>query len=141
LAGGRADRQLGLSDPVSSAPSRTSVEVTMDVPDRLSAQFEANSPRLRALDPDAVLRPDAAAVRMGALGEARGASAVAELMRGGARAARLALVGGVVGLARMPGGRIRGAVEFTIVDERIVAIDLIGDPKRLAQLDVVPLEN
>jgi RNA polymerase sigma-70 factor (ECF subfamily) len=94
----------------------------------------------RALDPDVVLRPDAAAVRMGALREVRGAGAVAETMRGGARAARLALVGGRAGLAWAPGGRIRGAIEFTI-DDRIVAIDFIGDPERLAQLDVVLLDD
>jgi len=96
---------------------------------------------LTVLDPDVVLRPDAAAIRMGALRETHGAIAVAELMRDGARAARLALVGGVAGLAWTPGGRIRGAVELTIVDDRIVEINAIGDPDRLEQLDVVLLED
>src|SRR5262249_20138233 len=63
------------------------------------------------LDPHVVVRPDATAVRRGAAGETRGADAVVELMRGGARGVRLALVGGVAGLAWMPTGRIQGAVE------------------------------
>jgi RNA polymerase sigma factor (sigma-70 family) len=96
---------------------------------------------LSVLDPDVVVRPDAAAVRRGARRATRGASAVVELMGRGARGVRLALVGGVAGLAWMPTGRIRGAIEFTIVDDRIVALDLIGDPERLARLDVVVLES
>ena len=96
---------------------------------------------LTVLDPDVALLPDAAAVRMGNLREAHGTKAVAEFMRGGARAARLALVDGVAGLAWTPGGRIRGAVEFTLSGDRIVQIDVIGDPEHLEQLDVVLLED
>jgi RNA polymerase sigma-70 factor (ECF subfamily) len=54
---------------------------------------------------------------------------------------RLALVDGVAGLAWTPGGRILGAVEFTIAGDRIVQIDLIRDPDHLKQLDVVLLED
>ncbi len=39
---------------------------------------------VRLLDPDVVLRPDAAAERMGTLREARGAAAVASILAGGA---------------------------------------------------------
>jgi RNA polymerase sigma-70 factor (ECF subfamily) len=93
------------------------------------------------LDPDVVLRPDADAIRMGSFAETRGAEAVAQLMGGGAQAARLALVGGVPGLAWVPGGRIRGAVAFDIVDGRIVEIDVIGNGEHLEQLDVVLLDD
>jgi RNA polymerase sigma-70 factor (ECF subfamily) len=96
---------------------------------------------LTVLDPDVVLRPDAAAVRMGNVPETRGANAVAAFMRAGASAVRLALVDGVAGLAWTPGGRILGAVEFTIAGDRIVQIDLIRDPDHLKQLDVVLLED
>jgi RNA polymerase sigma-70 factor (ECF subfamily) len=95
---------------------------------------------LTLLDPDVVLRPDATAVRLGSLRETRGAAAVAGLLGGGARAAHLAVVDGVAGLAWMPGGRVRGAAQFTIAGGRIVEINVVGDPDHLGQLDVVPLE-
>ena len=93
-----------------------------------------------ALDPDVVLRPDADALRLGSFAETRGAAAVAQLMRGGAQAARLALVGGTPGIAWTPGGRIRGAIAFDIVDGRIDEIDVIGNAEHLEQLDVVLLD-
>lgn len=97
---------------------------------------------LTILDPAVVLRPDAAAVRGGNVPEARGAQAVAEFMRRGAGAVRLALVDGVAGLAWTPGGgRIRGAVEFTIAGDRIVQIKLIRDPEHLDSLDVALLAD
>jgi RNA polymerase sigma factor (sigma-70 family) len=95
---------------------------------------------LAVLDPDVVLRPDAEAVRLGAFTETRGADAVAHLMRGGAQAARLALVGGTPGVAWAPRGRIRGAIAFEMVDGRIVEIDIIGNAEHLEQLEVVLLD-
>ncbi|MCU1452297.1 MAG: polymerase subunit sigma-70 [Acidimicrobiales bacterium] len=96
---------------------------------------------LAALDPDVVFRSDAAAARMGSCPEAHGANAVASFIRGGARFARLALVDGVAGLAWVPGGAVRGAIQFTIVNDRIVQIDAIGEPERLEALEVVVLEG
>ena len=93
------------------------------------------------LDPDVVLRPDAAAVGMGSLRETRGATAVANALSGGARAARLAIVDGVTGLVWAPGGKTRGVIEFTMKDDKIVAIDVIGDPERLREVDVVTLDG
>jgi len=100
-----------------------------------SGDFDA---LLGLLDPDVELRPDAAAARLGALRPTRGAAEVAStLAGGGARAAHVALVDGVTGLAWMPGGQMRGVVAFTIVDDKVVAMDVIGDPERLDQLDIV----
>jgi len=96
---------------------------------------------LTILDPDVVLRPDRAAARMGNVAEARGANAVAEFMRRGAASLELALVDGVAGLAWTPGGRILGAVEFTIAGDRIVQIELTRDPEHLERLDVVLLDD
>jgi RNA polymerase sigma factor (sigma-70 family) len=93
------------------------------------------------LDPDVVLRPDAAAVRMGSLRETRGADAVASVLSGGARGARLAIVDGLAGFVWAPGGRTSGVVQFTIADGRIVAIDVTGDAERLQQLDIVVLDS
>ena len=103
-----------------------------------SGDFDA---LLALLDPAVELRPDEGAVRMGALRATRGATEVAGLFSRGAAAARLALIDGVAGLAWMPGGRTRGVVVFSIVDRRIVEIDLIGDSKRLETIDVVLVDD
>jgi RNA polymerase sigma factor (sigma-70 family) len=94
---------------------------------------------LAVLDPDVVLRPDADAARLGSFAETRGADVVAQLMSGGAQAAQLALVGGVPRVAWSPGGRVRGAIAFDIVDGRIVEINAIANAEHLEQLDVVVL--
>jgi RNA polymerase sigma-70 factor (ECF subfamily) len=94
---------------------------------------------LTMLDPDVVLRADAATVQMGAAAEVRGAKAVAETLSGRARAAEPALVGGAVGLVWAPGGRPRVAFGFTFADGKVAAIDLIADAERLQQLEIVVL--
>ena len=96
---------------------------------------------LRLLDPDVVLRPDAAAVGMGSLRETRGAEAVAGALAGGAQGAQVAVVDGVAALVWAPGGRTRGVIEFTVSDGRIVAIDVTGDPVRVARFDIVVLDQ
>ncbi len=94
---------------------------------------------LSLLDPDVVLRPDAAAVRMGSLRETRGAEAVASSLSG-ARGAQLAIIDGLAGFAWMPGGNLRGVVQFTVASGKIVAMDVIGDVERIRQLDIVVLD-
>src|SRR5437667_5137189 len=96
---------------------------------------------LAVLDPDVVLRADAAAVQMGAAPEVHGAAAVAETFSGRARAAQAALVDGAVGLVWAPGGRPRVVFGFTITRGKIVAVDLIADHVRLGQLDLVVLDE
>jgi RNA polymerase sigma-70 factor (ECF subfamily) len=92
---------------------------------------------LGLLHPDVALRPDAAALRMGALRPTTGADAVAQALAGGAQAAQLAVVDGFAGLVWAPGGHVRGVVEFVIVDDRIVAIDVTGDRDRIALRELV----
>ena len=89
------------------------------------------------LDPDVVLRADQTVVRIGAEAETRGAQAVAARFSGQARAAKLALIDGVAGLVWATGGRPRVVFSFTLSGEKITAIDLLGDPAVLGQLDVV----
>lgn len=96
---------------------------------------------LAVLDPDVVLRADRAAVQAGASREVRGAAAVAETFSGRARAARPALVNGAVGAVWAPGGRPRVVFGFTITGGKIVRIDLVADPERLRQLDLVVLND
>ncbi len=88
------------------------------------------------LDPDVVMRSDAAAVRMGAQAEVRGPAAVAEQFAGRAKVARPALVDGAVGLVWAPGGQTRVYFAITIVERRIAGIELVADPERLGWLEV-----
>jgi RNA polymerase sigma factor (sigma-70 family) len=91
---------------------------------------------LALLDPDVVLRADATAVQTGATNDVIGAAAVAKQFAGRARAARLALIDGVAGLVWAPGGQARVVFDFTIVDGKIVEIEILADPDRLRELDV-----
>jgi RNA polymerase sigma-70 factor (ECF subfamily) len=93
------------------------------------------------LDPDVVLRPDAGALRLGALRETRGARAVAAALSGGLRGGKLALIAGDIGVAWIPGGRLRGAVEVRMVDGCIAELRLTGSTGRLRELDIVILED
>jgi RNA polymerase sigma-70 factor (ECF subfamily) len=95
---------------------------------------------LRLLDPDVVLVPDAAATNMGSLREMHGAEAIATALAGGARSAVIAVVDGVTGFVWAPGGAILGVVQFTVRDGRILAIDVTGDPARIAALDIVTFD-
>jgi RNA polymerase sigma-70 factor (ECF subfamily) len=102
---------------------------------------------LAVLDPDVVLRADAAAIEASvarrAVGapplaaEVRGARAVAETFRGRARAAQLARIDGAPGLVFAPGGRTRVVFEFVVDDGRITRIALIADPDAIRRIDVV----
>lgn len=98
-----------------------------------SGDFDA---LLVVLDPDIVVRADDAATALGAARERRGATTVADFMRR-ARGATAALVNGEPSAVWMPGGKLRVVFRFTVQDERIVRIDLVADPARLRQLDVV----
>jgi hypothetical protein len=86
-----------------------------------------------------VLRADTAAVLAGATREVQGAPAVADTFKGRARAAQPALVNGAPGAVWAPGGQPRVVFGFTIMRSKIVAIDLLADPARLRQLDLVIL--
>ena len=91
------------------------------------------------LDPDVVVRADRAVVRTGAEPEVRGVDAVAAIFLGRAKAARLALINGVTGMVWAAGGRPRVVFNFTLTGGRITAIDLVGDPGTLEQLDLATL--
>jgi RNA polymerase sigma-70 factor (ECF subfamily) len=95
---------------------------------------------MQLLAPDVVMVPDAAAIAMGSLREARGADAVADALSGGARAAVRATVDGAPAWLWAPGGHVRGVVQFTVRDGRIVAIDVTGDAQRIAELEIVALD-
>jgi RNA polymerase sigma-70 factor (ECF subfamily) len=96
---------------------------------------------LAVLDPDVVLHADHAAVQAGAAREVRGAAAVADTFSGRARFAQPALVNGAAGAVWAPGGRPRVVFGFRITRGKIVEIDLLADPTRLAQLDLAVLNE
>jgi hypothetical protein len=96
---------------------------------------------VRLLHPDVVLHPDQAALRMGSRPQTRGATEVAQAVSGGARGTRLVLANGLPALAWAPGGRVRSIIEFSVADGLIDAITVTADTDRIAELDVVVLND
>jgi RNA polymerase sigma-70 factor (ECF subfamily) len=96
---------------------------------------------LSLLDPSVTLRADDTVVKMGGERELAGRAAVVKRFAGQARGAQLALIDGAVGLAWAPGGATRVAFAMTIADGQIIDIAMIGDPDRLATLDLRLLDQ
>jgi len=136
----RARRRLQGSDPdtgvdVERARQREVVDAFLRAAH--GGDFEA---LVRLLDPEVVLVPDTAAMRMGPLRETFGATAVATALSGGAKGARLAIIDGLAGFVWAPTGQLRGVVEFTVANGKIVALRVTGDRQRLESLDIVPVD-
>lgn len=90
---------------------------------------------IAVLDPNVVIRTDIAgapAEVRGAVNWAKGAVAFARM----ARSVQPALVNGLPGLVIAPRGHLSRALCFKIVDDTIVEVDIIADPKRLRALEV-----
>jgi hypothetical protein len=112
---------------------------------------------LAVLDPDAVIRIDAAsrfdgvvpidapAGEVGKAREVRGASKwvrpFVALSRGlrGVQFVQLALLDGSVGVIFAPRGTLVRALTFTFTDAKITRVEAIGDPARLRELDIAVL--
>jgi len=98
---------------------------------------------IRMLDPDAVVRADYGPKLAAASVEAHGAETVAAqalLFRRFAPGARPAMVNGTAGLVVFTGDRPYAVLAFTLRNERIVEIDILADPDRLARLDFSVLD-
>jgi RNA polymerase sigma factor (sigma-70 family) len=90
---------------------------------------------LEALDPDVVVRSNGAEA-------VRGAAAVARRAFPFTRVAQLtlpALINGAAGVVTAADGRPITLVAFTITGAKIVAIDLVDDPRRIAEADLAIL--
>jgi len=90
---------------------------------------------LDALDPDVVVRSNGAEVLSGA-------AAVARRAVTGLRSAQVtlpALINGAVGVINAANGRPLSVMAFTITGARIVAIDLIDSPGRIAEAELAIL--
>jgi RNA polymerase sigma-70 factor, ECF subfamily len=97
-----------------------------------SGNFDA---LLETLDPDAVVRSNGTEI-------IRGAAAAAARAFPFTRIAKIilpALINGGTGLVTAADGRPVTLVGFTITDAKIVAIDLIDDPRRIAEADLAIL--
>ncbi|WP_019632222.1 RNA polymerase sigma factor SigJ [Actinomadura atramentaria] len=93
------------------------------------------------LDPDVVLRADGGATLPGGMKVLRGVEAVAGQAATFHRMAtsttgRPALVNGTAGMVAFVDGEVFSVVSFTVAADRIVAIDILSDPARLAALDL-----
>jgi RNA polymerase sigma-70 factor (ECF subfamily) len=95
------------------------------------------------LDPDVVLRADrgagltASAVLRGATNVAKQALTFSKL----APSAKRALVNGTAGLIAAPAGKPFAVLGFTVARGKIVEIDILADPERLARLDLTVLDD
>ncbi len=94
---------------------------------------------LAVLDPDVVLRTDAAAaprrgpsVLIGATAVARGARASAVR----SRESFVALVDGVPGIVYAPGGKVAIVLAFTYSEDKISGIEVIAEPATLGALEL-----
>ena len=96
---------------------------------------------LELLDPNVVLRADDAVVKMGGERELVGRAAVTKRFAGQARAARVALIDGAVGLVWAAGGVPKVVFAMTVADGQIIEISLIADPDRLATVDLQLLDQ
>ncbi len=110
-----------------------------------AGDFEA---LLDVLDPDVLLRADGGAVTPGASRVIRGAAAVAGQALAFSRrlgpgvVVRPALVNGAPGfVSRTPDGRPFSVMGATVSRGKIVEIDILADPVRLAQLDLAELDD
>jgi RNA polymerase sigma-70 factor (ECF subfamily) len=95
------------------------------------------------LHPDVVLRSDGGTVRARFTTVLRGVQQVTgpavDAARRLAPFARPALVNGAAGVVTVVGGQVLSVMGFTVVAGRIVAIDVLMDPERLAELDFAEL--
>jgi RNA polymerase sigma factor (sigma-70 family) len=116
----------------------------------LAASREGNfNALLQLLDPEILLTADDVAVKTAEANKAkgappfenemRGATVVAEIFRGRALGAQLALINGSVGTTWIGGGKRRVAFLFSIENGRVQGIDVVMDPADLQEMEVEPL--
>ena len=96
------------------------------------------------LDPDLIVRVDAAAAASGRAVEVHGArtwASTAVMFAALLKHVEIALVDGGVGVVHAPGGKLARVLDLTIEDGRITRIDVVADPARLERIEVSALEG
>jgi len=140
----RARRRVrGVEEPSRVSPTRERELVNAFLAAARGGDFEA---LLRILDPDVVVRADMGRGRtvLGRSRDARGAEEVARqahAFRHLAPGARAAIVNGSPGLVVFADEKPFAVLGFAFRDDRIVEIEILGDPKRLARLDLSALRR
>src|SRR5690606_24092047 len=97
---------------------------------------------IAVLDPDVILRSDGGQARPGQTLVLRGARAVAEqagLARPPSPFVRPALVNGAAGVVVAMRDKAQFVMASTVTGGRIVAIDVLADPERLAEIKIAGL--
>jgi RNA polymerase sigma factor (sigma-70 family) len=134
----RVQDQAPVPDP-DVAAQRTAVEAFF-----AAARTGDVDALVAVLDPDVVLRADGGAERAGrtvVIHTARDVAAQAVLAARFAPFVRPALVNGTAGAVIVTGGRMLSIMAFTVAHNRIVAIDVLLDPARLARIDPSVLDR
>ena len=90
---------------------------------------------LAALDPQVVMRGDAAAIKLGGPRQVSGSATVAKFFNGRAQAARTILVDGAPAVLVAPNGHLLLVLGVTFRNGKIAAIEAIADPDRLAAMN------
>jgi len=137
----RARRRVRGTDKISSAdlPKRRQV-VDAFLAALRAGDFEG---LLAVLDPDVMVRTDVSD-RSGTPIEIRGAVNWAKTVIAFSRLARfvqLVLINGSPGLVLAPRGQLSRAGSFKIVDNRIIEVEVIANPKRLRELELALLPD
>jgi RNA polymerase sigma factor (sigma-70 family) len=99
---------------------------------------------LAVLDPDVVLRADTGAEGPRVAAEIRGADAVVQRALAFSRLdldQRPAVVNGAAGVVALRGGKPFAVMGCTVRGGKIVEMDILGDPARLAELDLTFLDD
>ncbi len=99
---------------------------------------------IAVLDPELVVRADAASAVGGVAREVRGAENWAKqaiTFARGARFAQAALVDGTVGVLVAPRGRLFRVLRFTLSNGKIATVEVVGDRERLGEMDLAVLQD
>lgn len=127
-------------------PAKTTVAQQRRTVDAFLAALRAGdfAALVAVLDPDVVIHSEDVPVATTGQREIRGAENWAgqaiQLARG-ARAARVALINGAAGIVIAPRGKLFRVLRFTIKNDRVQRIDVVGSPQRLAELDLAVLAD
>ena len=137
----RARRRVQGQTPSSDADLRKQRSV---VDAFLAAVKDGDFARLvDVLHPDIVLRADGGAAKSMSR-VVRGAQAVmaqAEAFSKAQLSSQVVLVNDSVGvISRLPDGRILSVIAFTIEEGRVIGMDILADPDRIARLDLSALD-
>jgi RNA polymerase sigma-70 factor, ECF subfamily len=130
--------------PVHPPDSNLSEQRTMI--DRFLAALRAGDIEglVALLDPDLVVSVDQVSRAPGAPEEVHGAREWAKqavTYSRGARFASAVLVNGTVGAVVAPRGKLFRALTFRFANDKIARIEVIGDPARLAELELAALDH